>query len=143
MNFNAPEFSSANPAGTKMPGAGRAQFGQASSSRLGMKWSALHDAAGTVATVFGVGSNSMTQEQRSFPAIMRDADEWRRAMAEQGIEDIMAFMEPALSALLSVQARGISPTAPAQALWQEFITARDALLSLVPPVGEGGAIRFT
>jgi hypothetical protein len=131
------------PTDIGLPAAGRAQFGQAASSALGMKWSALHDAAAAVATLFGVGSNDMTSELRSFPAVMRDACEWRRTLVEQGIEDITAFMEPALSALLAVQARGVSPAAPAQALWQEFVAARDALLVLRPPQAEGGALRFT
>jgi hypothetical protein len=143
MNFPPNDFGTSNLIGGNLPGSGRAQFGQASSSALGMKWSALHDAAGVVATLFGVGSNEMTAELRSFPAIMRDACEWRRTLAEQGIEDISAFLEPALSALLAVQARGVNPAAPAQALWQEFVVARDALLTLRPPAADAGALRFT
>jgi hypothetical protein len=135
MNFQSTDMS--------LPGSGRAHFGQASSSTLGMKWSALHDAAGVVASHFGITAHVMTPELRGFPAVMRDACEWRRSLVEQGIEDISAFLEPALSALLSVQARGVNPSAPAQALWKEFVTARDALLTLRPPQAEGGALRFT
>jgi hypothetical protein len=143
MNFQPTDSGATLAAGSSLPAAGRAQFGQASSSALGMKWSALHDAAGVVATHFGLGTEVMTPELRSFPAVMRDACEWRRTMAEQGVEDITVFMEPALSALLAVQARGANPAAPAQALWQEFTAARDALLALRPPQGEAGAMRFT
>jgi hypothetical protein len=131
-----------NPAGGALPGSGRAQFGQASSSALGMRWSALHDAAGVVATLAGLAPEPMTKELRNFPAVMRDAGGWRRAMAEQGIGDISAFMEPGLSALLAVHARGVSPAVPALALWQEFLAARDAVVALTPPAGETGSMRF-
>ena len=43
-----------NPPGGSLPGSGRAQFGQASTSAIGMKWSALHDAAAVVATLAGI-----------------------------------------------------------------------------------------
>ena len=136
-----PSGSAGNPGGGSLPGSGRPQFGQASTSALGMKWSALHDAAAVAATLAGFTAEPMTAELRNFPAVMRDAGGWRRAMAEQGIGDIGAFMEPGLSALLAVHARGVSPAAPAQALWQEFLTARDALLMLIPPAGEAGPMR--
>ena len=130
-----------SPGGGLLPGSGRAQFGQASTSALGMKWSALHDAAAVVAALAGILPDAMTADMRNFPAAMRDAGGWRRAMAEQGIEDMSAFMEPGLSALLAVHARGVSPSAPALALWQEFIAARDALMMLTPPPSEAGPIR--
>lgn len=130
-----------SPAGGMLPGSGRPQFGQASTSALGMKWSALHDAAGVVATLAGILPDPMTAALRNFPAVMRDAGGWRRAMAEQGIEDMSAFMEPGLSALLAVHARGVSPAPPALTLWQEFVAARDALLALEPPAGSLGPMR--
>jgi hypothetical protein len=149
MNFPPTDFGTSgqagnppgNPAGGALPGSGRAQFGQASTSALGMKWSALHDAAAVVATLAGIAPEPMTAVLRNFPAVMRDAGGWRRAMAEQGIEDMSAFMEPGLSALLAVHARGVSPAPPAQALWQEFLAARDALVLLTPPPGEAGPMR--
>jgi hypothetical protein len=132
-----------NPAGGSLPGSGRAQFGQASASALGMKWSALHDAAGVVRTLAGFAAEPITPVQRNFPAVMRDAGGWRRVMAEQGIADISAFMEPGLSALLAVHARGVNPAAPALTLWQEFVGARDALLELIPLPGDTGPVRRT
>jgi hypothetical protein len=130
-----------NPAGGSLPGSGRAQFGQASASALGMKWSALHDASGVVCMLAGLAPEPLTPALRNFPAVMRDAGGWRRAMAEQGISDIGAFMEPGLSALLAVHARGVNPAAPALTLWQEFVASRDALLALTPPPGEAGPVR--
>jgi len=127
--------------GGSLPASGRAQFGQASASALGMKWSALHDAAGVVCILAGLVAEPLTPTLRNFPAVMRDAGGWRRAMAEQGIADISAFMEPGLSALLAVHARGVNPAAPALTLWQEFVAARDALLALTPPPGDAGPVR--
>lgn len=127
----------AQPAGGSLPTSGRAQFGQASASALSMKWSALHDAAAVVSNLAGLAVEPLSASLRNFPALMRDAGGWRKAMAEQGINDISAVMEPGLSALLAVHARGANPAVPALALWQEFVAARDGLLALTPP----GAVR--
>ena len=136
-----PSTVAGNPAGGSLPGSGRAQFGQASASVLGMKWSALHDAAAVVCTLAGLVPEPLTAALRNFPAVMRDAGGWRRAMAEQGIADISAFMEPGLSALLAVHARGVNPAAPSLTLWQEFVAARDSLIALTPPLGDAGPVR--
>ena len=136
-----PPSHAGNPASGSLPVSGRAQFGQASASALGMKWSALHDAAGVVCTLAGLAAEPLTATQRNFPAVMRDAGGWRKIMAEQGIADISAFMEPGLSALLAVHARGVNPAAPALTLWQEFVGARDALMALIPPAGDAGPVR--
>jgi hypothetical protein len=124
----------------KLPGAGRAQFGKASASAMSMNWSALHDAADAAALLAGIAPAPMTSAQRNFPAVMRDAGGWRRELAEQGVEELSAVMEPGISALLAVHARGVDPTAAASALWREFVTARDALLALTPP-GAAGPLR--
>ena len=116
-----------------LPGSGRAEFGQASASAMSMKWATLHDAAGVVAMLAGGVSEPMRAEVRNFPATMRDVGGWRRTVAEQGVADLAAIMEPGIAALLAVQARGVSPAAPAAALWQEFLAARDGLMALLPP----------
>jgi hypothetical protein len=124
----------ANPgAGGHLAGAGRPPFAPGSTSALSLKWSALHDAAVAVGAIAGLAGEPMRPAVRNFPAVMRDAGGWRRELAEQGIEDLTAVMEPGLSALLAAHARGVNPAAAAQALWREFIAARDALLALVPP----------
>lgn len=112
---------------------GRPRFGQGSASALSMKWSALHDAAGVVAALAGLEPDPMTSEVRNLPTVMRDAGGWRKELAEQGIADLSAILEPGLSALLAAHARGARPQAAAAALWQEFLTARDAVLALAPP----------
>lgn len=115
-----------------LAGSGRASFGQASASSMGMKWSALHDAAGIVATLAGIGPEPMTAELRNFPAVIRDAGGWQREMAGQGVDDLSAIMETGIGALLAVHARGIDARVAALSLWQEFMTARSALLALAP-----------
>ena len=128
--------SSFTAAGTgTLPTSGRPEFGQASASAMSMKWSALHDAVGVAGMLAGLAAEPTRPEIRNFPAVMRDAGGWRRALAEQGIDDLLAVMEPGLAALLAVHARGINPAVPALALWQEFYTARAALLALSPPPG--------
>lgn len=126
-----------------MPGVGRAEFGQASASATSMKWSALHDAAGVVASLAGLAPESMRPEVRNFPAVMRDIGGWRRDLCEQGIDDLSAIMEPGLAALLAVHARGVNPAPAALALWQEFHAARSALLALTPPAEKSAVRRFT
>ena len=123
-------------------GSGRPEFGQGSASAMSMKWSALHDAAGAVAMIAALEAPQMTRAVRNFPMAMRDAGERRRMLAEQGIADISAIMEPGLSALLAAHARGADPRHAARALWDEFESARDALLGLVPPQEERGSLRF-
>ncbi|MFM6931622.1 MAG: hypothetical protein ACKOUT_05190 [Novosphingobium sp.] len=124
--------SGASGAGSSLAGSGRASFGQASASSMGMKWSALHDAAGIVATLAGLAPEAMTAELRNFPAVIRDAGGWQREAAEQGVEDVSAIMETGIAALLAVHARGIDAHTAALSLWHEFMTARAALLRLAP-----------
>lgn len=121
--------------------AGRAQFGQAAASAMSMKWSGLHNAAAVVATLAGIAPEPMDAALRNFPVVMRDAGGWRRELVEQGIEDLCAIMEPGISALLAVNARGGNPTAAAMALWNEFLAARSALLALTPPQKTMGPLR--
>ncbi len=134
MSTNPPSFSSpTGAAGVPLAAAGRPVFGQASASAMSMKWSALHDAIGIVAMLAGLASEPMRAEVRNFPAVIRDAGGWRLAMAEQGIDDLSAIMEPGLAALLAVHGRGADAAPAALALWQEFHAARSAILLLVPP----------
>jgi hypothetical protein len=133
MEFGQPPIGSVpnSPKGN-MSAAGRANFGQAASSAMSMKWSALHDAAGIVAALAGMSHEPMRAELRNFPAVVRDAGGWRRTMAEQGIDDLSVVMEAGIAALLAVHARGVDSRAAALSLWQEYQSARAGLLALVP-----------
>ncbi len=124
--------------GGAFPGSGRARFGQGAANALSMKWSALHDAAATVALIAGIEAQAMTHDIRAFPVTLRDAPPAARELAETGVADIAAVMEPGLSALIAAHARGANPHAAAKALWEEFLSTRDALMALAasrtPPV---------
>ena len=106
-----------------------------------MKWIALQDAAAAVAALAGAQAEPSRPEIRNFPALIRDTGGWRHALAQTGVDDLAAVMEPGLTALLAVNARGNDASAPAMALWKEFLCARGAILALAPPAGTLGPRR--
>jgi hypothetical protein len=99
---------------------------------LDRQWSALHRAAAAVATLAGLPALDYTPEQRSFPDRIASVGGWALGLARQGVADLAAVMEPGLTALISVHARGADPVPPARALLHEFTAARDGLLTLAP-----------
>ncbi len=100
-----------------------------------MRWAALTEAARVVATLAGVDAEQPDSLVRHLPALVRECAPWRRKLAENGVADLAAIMEPGITALLSVNARGADPRPAAIALWREFATARTAVLDLLPPSG--------
>ncbi len=108
---------------------------------LSMRWNALHDAAGAVAAMAGLDAEKPSAAMRGFPSAIRDAGGWKLELAEQGIADMSAMLQPGLAALLAVNARGQDATAAALTLWREFHAAREALLALVPQGGSMGPRR--
>ena len=120
----------------------RSAVGPSVGSGTSIKWAALGEAAGVVAVLAGLAPERAGAEMRNFPALIRDADPWRRERAEAGISDLAAIMEPGLAALLAVRARGADPRPAALALLNEFNAARTALLALLPPVGAHGPRRI-
>lgn len=119
----------------------RVTFGQSAASAASLKWAALQDAANVVAGLAGLEPERTTAEIRNFPALIRDAAPWRRELAERGIEDMTAVMEPGIAALLGVNARGADPRPAALALWREFTRARGSVLALLPATGAMGPRR--
>ena len=51
-------------------------------------------------------------------------------LANEGLEDLNAILEPGLAALRTIRSRGQDTTAPALALWREFHALRSALIAL-------------
>jgi hypothetical protein len=102
-------------------------------SAMAQRWSALHQAADVAAILAGLGEETQPREMHDFPAVIHAAGGWRRNLAEQGLADLTAVMEPGLAALLAIHERGADPAVPALALWEEFHAARCALLALLPP----------
>jgi hypothetical protein len=97
---------------------------------IGMTWAALQDAAAAVSRLAGYGPEAGDPRIADFPAAIRRTGGWRLRMAEQGMADLAATMEPGLAALLSVKARGGDALPAARALLQEFAAARATLLAL-------------
>jgi hypothetical protein len=134
MNMVPPSFTAA-------PGTtARATFAGSSANTTSMRWAALSDAANVVALLAGIEPERPTPEVRNFPALIRDAEAWRRDQAENGVADLAAVMEPGITALLAINARGTDPKAAAMALWREFVAARSAILALLP-AGSGASPR--
>jgi len=106
-----------------------------------MRWAALGEAGQVVAMLAGLEAERPSKEVRNFPALIRDAEKWRRELVDNGCADLAAVMEPGIAALLAVNARGADCKPAALALWREFVEARSALLKLLPPTGEMGPRR--
>lgn len=120
-------------------------FGQggrqaAGNNSLSMRWAALDEAGKVVSMLAGVADTG-SKQARNFPALIRNAETWRRELAANGCADMAAMMEPGISALLAINARGADCRPAAQALWEEFIGARSAVLALLPPSGDMGPKR--
>jgi hypothetical protein len=98
-----------------------------SPSALADKWTALHAAADVIAALAG-----MTGTVPAFPSAI--ASGWRRDLARQGIDDLVAMLEPGLAALLNLHAQGGDPRPAATALWQEFDRARRTVLGVAGPI---------
>ena len=141
MNMHTSFAPPVSPAAGTLPTSGRSEFEQASASAMSRKWSALHDAVAVVGSLTGMSPETIRPEIRDFPALLRDVGGWRCELAEQGIDDLSAVMEPGLAALLAIHARGVNPAPAALALWQEFQVARAALLALTPPPEEAAPRR--
>jgi len=110
-----------------------AQTGERGAGALAARWDAINAAAGVVAALAGVVPAALPPAVRAFPAAIARAGGQRLAVAWQGVDDLAAVLETGIRALLTMHGRGVSPRAPAEALWAEFIAARDALVTVAPP----------
>jgi len=110
-------------------------------NQIGLRWAALAGAGTVIGMLAGQEPEKPSRQIRDFPASLRDCDGWRRDLAAGGIDDFAAIVEAGLAALLAVNARGMDCHAAAQALWQEYVSARSALLALLPPGGQLGPLR--
>lgn len=113
----------------------------ANGNATSLRWAALCEAGKVVALLAGNKPEQPDRAVRNFPALIRDAEPWRRDLAANGCIDLAAMMEPGITALLAINARGADCRPAARALWQEFVAARDSMLALLPPSGELGPRR--
>ena len=96
---------------------------------LARKWVALHRAAAAVAELTGHVAEELP-DPGSFAATVAQLPPGRRRMIDEGLSDLIAVMEPGLTALLSIHKRGGDASTSAKALWREFVSARAAVQSL-------------
>ena len=101
-----------------------------SDTALADKWAALAKAASAIAMLAGQDTLAEAGEHLAIPEHLMQTAPRRALLIEQAIDDLVAVMTPGLRALLEVHARGSEASAPAQALWQEFVTARAGLIAL-------------
>ncbi len=106
-----------------------------------MRWAALSEAGKVVCILAGYEAERTDKSVKDFPALIRDAEPWRRELATLGCADLSAVMEPGITALLAINARGASCSHAARALWQEFCVARASIVTLLPPSGDLGPRR--
>lgn len=99
-------------------------------ARLAARWAALAEAARVVAQLADVGDG--VDRAMRLPVALDRLVGGRRVLIEQGIDDLLAMMEPGLTALLDVHQGGGATGPAARALWQEFLRARQGLAALAP-----------
>lgn len=109
---------------------------------LGMitrKWERLHSEANELASFAYLAPEQSNAYVASFPAMLEHAGDSQRQRALQGIEDIDAMLQPGLTALRTISARGVDVGPPALALWREFHAAREAVIEIVADPSQTGA----
>lgn len=122
---------------TGMPGTDVApSSGGTRAGALAARWTAIHEAAEGITFLAGISPETERPEVRHFPEAMRRCGGWRHNLAVQGVEDLIAILEPGVTALLAVHDSGADAKAAAMALWQEFLSARDALIALAPAAAQ-------
>lgn len=109
-----------------------------SAAVTGRQWAALHQAATVVAGLAGVADPAPPPAVRDFPGTIAQVGGWRAALAQQGIADLSAVMQPGLAALLAIHAQGADTGVAARTLWEEFEHGRAAVLALLPPPCDEG-----
>ncbi|WP_068088303.1 hypothetical protein [Novosphingobium rosa] len=100
----------------------------AETTPLGQRWAALAGAAQVIAQLAGQSDLAIVP-----PAGLLTITGKRRALVDQALDDLLAVLEPGLTALLHVEHHGGSSAPAARALWQEFLRARQGLAALIPP----------
>lgn len=105
---------------------------------LGLRWAALREAARAIGALAGMHSPEEIAALLAFPGGLRHVEPRRARLIEQSIGDLVAIMEPGVAALLSVHEKGGDVVPAAKALWQEFVSARQGLMALIPPGSEQG-----
>jgi len=104
------------------------QFEEIQDSQLRLKWATLHEVAGVVGLLAGSPAEAADSTFSSFPILFRAASRKRKVFFDQGLDDLLAIMQPGIATLLTLHASRGDPAPAAMALWKEFHSARAALL---------------
>ena len=99
---------------------------------LSKRWLELHALGQQIAAKAQLAKEPLDGRVSEFPKQIAGAAPWNRELADQALEDIEAILQPGLTALNAIEARGHDTTAPALALWREYHNAREGLLALAP-----------
>ncbi len=102
-------------------------------SELTRQWRALHEQAAELAQLAQLSPEPFEGDVADFPVAIGEAGPAQIGLAWQSIEDIDAMMQPGLTALRTITARGQNANVPALALWREFHSARSSVLALTTP----------
>lgn len=94
------------------------------------RWAALHAAGQEIGTLAALAEEPFHERLANFPARIEARGGARLELARDGVTDLDAILQPGLTALRTIHARGQDTTAPALALWREFHALRSALLDL-------------
>lgn len=94
------------------------------------RWAKLNEAGQEIGSMAALGREEMTDELAGFPKAIEAIGSTRWAIAQDTLADIDAILQPGLTALHAIKARGQDTTAPALALWREFHASRSSLLAL-------------
>ena len=94
------------------------------------RWQALHRIGQEIGGMAALAEEPLDEELSSFPERIAQRGGPYLTLANEGVEDLDAILQPGLTALRTIRARGQDTTAPALALWREFHALRSALLNL-------------
>ncbi len=95
---------------------------------LRQRWESLHESAQIIGAMAHLAREEYRGRIALFPSIVLKSPQKQQEIAEQGLEDLDALIQPGLTALLAIEARGQDTTAPALALWREVHSARQSLM---------------
>lgn len=96
-----------------------------------MRWSALGGAGNVVAALAGEQREEGVPHLHEFTVLLQACPARRRELVERSVADLAAIMQPGMTTLLAVNASGAEVRPAAKALWQEFVTARQAVMTLL------------
>jgi hypothetical protein len=111
----------------------REAFDEARPLTLRERWENLHESAQLIGSMAHLAKEEYRGNIADFPVTIMRSSVPKQEIAEQGLQDLDAMIQPGLTALLAIEARGQNTTAPALALWREVHAARQALLGLCAP----------